>query len=177
MVDADDHPRHPKNWSKMHKEIKTYRDLKEFLAKLSDKELDQVVQVTEPSPLEMTVLCPALAIGTVKDFGFSKCRNAIHNTYNGKDIVILTDNNPFGEHGETAYEIILDGNKKGKDIFSNTKPIYGKNGKTPVSKQTAPKFSGKKRMSKELFYVLKNRLGVIRRQDGIEEMIKGNPPV
>jgi hypothetical protein len=146
-------------------DIETYRDLLTYLQGLSDKQLDQKVQVAEPSPLEIQPLIPVLAIGTVKQMGFYGCRSSIDNRYHGNEVVLLSDGSGFGEDGAVAYEMPSPKKRrKGAkrrpqsldDLFKG-KPIYGKDGKTPRAEQIAPEFRDKPLKTIEDFREIRKR--------------------
>jgi hypothetical protein len=70
-----------------------------------------------------------VAVGTVKQFDFEKCRSSIDNKYNQDEIVILTDKNPFSKEGVTFRKLEED---------KSLTPIYGK-GKTKKEEQEKSK--------------------------------------
>lgn len=118
------------------KELETYRDLLSYLQNASSEYLDQPIQVANPGPNcdEPIELMPGIAIGTVDQMGFFRCRSMVDNKYHAEELVILIDGNPFAKDGAVAYE--WKSNDDTGDI--DDVPIYGKEGPTDIKDQTAP---------------------------------------
>lgn len=119
------------------KELATYKDLLDVLQGLTEEQLTQPIQVVQsPASDEWPAeLMPGIAIGTVNDFGFYRCRSAIDNKYHAADLVLLIDANPFAQNGAIGYSLSeCDGDYDNLENY----PIWGKDGPTDISDQTAP---------------------------------------
>jgi len=111
-------------------EVRTWEDLGAKIATMSPGQRRQPIQCVQPTPNEDEVqeMMQGIAIATVEEFGFYKCRSTHDNKYNAGDVVLLMDGNPFSADGAVAYEW-------GDEIDT---PIYGKGGPTAVELQSSP---------------------------------------
>lgn len=112
-------------------DVTTWEDLEAKIAEMTDEQRKQPIQCVNPTPNEDDVqeMVQGIAIGTVEEMGFYKCRSTHSNKYEPKDVVLLLDYNPFAEDGAVAYDW-TDG--------EDDTPIYGKDGKTDVAEQSSP---------------------------------------
>jgi hypothetical protein len=111
-------------------EVRTWNDLAAKVQAMSPEQRQQPIQCVQPTPSEGDVqeMLQGIAIATVAEFGFYRCRSTHDNKYNASDVVLLMDYNPFAKDGAVAYEL-SDGAQK---------PIYGKDGPTPREAQYSP---------------------------------------
>lgn len=112
-------------------EIETWADLAAKIESMSDEQKTQPIQCVKPTAIEDDVqeMLPGIALGTVEELGFYKCRSTHSNEYEALDVVLLLDGNRFSETGAELYELGDD------DEFH---PIYGADGPTNPSKQKSP---------------------------------------
>lgn len=113
------------------KQVETWGELATAISELTEEQRGQPIQCLNPTPDEndVQVMESGIALGTVKDFEFYRCRSTHNNRYCPGDVVLLIDDNPHNEHGVVAWDIT-----SGPDDVA----IYGKSGKTEVEDQTAP---------------------------------------
>ncbi len=111
-------------------EVRTWEDLGAKIAAMTPEQRKQPIQCVKPTPIQDQVqeMLPGIAIATVEQFGFYKCRSTHDNKYNANDVVLLIDSNPFAEDGAVAYEW-------SEDMDT---PIYGKAGPTAKDSQCSP---------------------------------------
>jgi hypothetical protein len=106
-------------------DIDTYRDLRDYLNRLTDAQLDQPVQILPHQsdcdrPHE---LWPGFAIGTVGHFCASDpddpptcwTRSTFDNDHHPESVVILVDGNFFNEDGSIGEDLIT-----GERVFPGT---------------------------------------------------------
>ncbi len=112
----------------------TYEDLLIALNKLTPEQLKQPVQAVLPTPVEDEVqtCLTGIALDTVGNFEFYRCRSIHNNKYCKDDLIILLDTNPYGKDGARYYAW---NDEDSEEEFS---PIYGKEGKTRIEDQTCP---------------------------------------
>jgi hypothetical protein len=110
--------------------VRTWEDLLAKIATMSPEQRKQPIQCVQPTPNKDDVqeMLAGIAIATVEEFGFYKCRSTHDNKYNAGDFVLLMDASPFSADGAVAYEL-------GDEIDT---PIYGKDGPTAVESQLSP---------------------------------------
>ncbi len=101
----------------------TYKDLLEYLNKLTPEQLNQQVQsvLCTPDDEDVQELTLVLGIDTVASWEIEACRSSVDNKYHGEELVLLLASNPFREDGAIAIEWNIDG----PDV-----PIYGVEGPT-----------------------------------------------
>lgn len=102
----------------------TYRVLQQQLAKMTDAQLDQEVQVMPNNPTpEPTRLLPVYGIDTVENYCHvdgevaTETRSAVDFQHHPEQFVLLADYSPFSKEGDSYYEMEeggLRGNKTGK---------------------------------------------------------------
>ena len=112
-------------------DVTTWEDLAAKIAEMTDEQRNQPIQCVNPTPNEDDVqeMLPGIAIATVDEMGFCRCRSTHSNKYEPGDVVLLMDHNPFAEDGAVAYDW-TDG--------EDDTPIYGEGGKTDVAEQSSP---------------------------------------
>ena len=109
----------------------TYRELKNALAKLDEKQLEQNVQLLPPSHLhegETMELWPVIELMTVEDcftipntgeYDGTVTRSADDNAHHPEQLVFITDINSFDEEGNSSWTLTEEGfvgNKTGKVV-------------------------------------------------------------
>lgn len=106
----------------------TYKDLLDYLKKLTPAQLNQQVQTVlcTPDDDEVQELTLAIGIDTIANWEIESCRSSVDNKYHEEEIVLLLTHNPFREDGAIAIEWNIDG----PDV-----PIYGVEGPTNPNDQ------------------------------------------
>lgn len=166
------------------KDIRTYKDLLEYLSALDKKQLEQPVQIADQGPMlsEPIPMKCGIAIGTMDEMEFYAARSVTDNRFHPEEICILVDGSGFGEDGYTAISFPAGSPKKRKAKKGETpkekmdswldggEKIYGPGGPTLKESQLNPKFQNDND-DDEIFEsaaqieILKNRMKSIKRHD------------
>lgn len=121
------------NTSQQIEELETLGDLLRALTNLSAEQLKQPIQCLLSTSNEDDVqeMITGIALGTVAQFEFYKCRSTHNNKYCPDDVILLLDHNPFAEDGAIAY------NWSSESVNLCDNPIYGIEGKTnPIDQKS-----------------------------------------
>lgn len=89
--------------------IKTWRDVRNALAKLTPAQLRQPVQIARLHPMDqfVHVLLPGFVLGTVDDLGIRYARSVVDNRRHGEHVILYVDYPPFGEDGNIGTVVTL----------------------------------------------------------------------
>ena len=111
-------------------EITTWEDLEAKIASMTTEQKRQPVQCLKPTANEGDVqeMLQGIAIATVEELGFYKCRSTHDNKYHADDAVLLLDANPYDPDGAIGYDWGCE----------NESPIYGDGGQTSIECQCSP---------------------------------------
>lgn len=83
----------------------TWDDLLVEIARLTPEQRKQPVQVVLPTYDDDVQTCQqGIALDTVANYEFGKCRSVHNNRYCPDDVVLLLDGNPFHADGSYAHE-------------------------------------------------------------------------
>ena len=97
----------------------TYRELKEFVASLTEEQLDQEVQILPNNPTpDPTLLEPVIGIDTIEHYEAEDTRSAVDFQHHPEQVVLLSDYCPFDKEGNSYFVMeedgMMRGNKTGK---------------------------------------------------------------
>jgi hypothetical protein len=122
-------------------EICSWADLANKIMAMPEDQKGMPAQIVVHGPNDDVAEClPVVAFGDVDSMGFYGCRSIVDNRYHGDEFVILTDHsNGFGKDGAVAYELGDFNGDEDQGFFDDSKPIYGKHGKTLPEEQLNPK--------------------------------------
>ena len=111
-------------------QVKTWADLLAAIFKMSPDQQQQPIQCVRSEP-DDAIVCeclPGIAVGTVSEMGFYKCRSVVDNKYRGNDVVLLLDGNPYSPDGAMMHRW------NGEDW----EPCYDEGGPTDPLDQMSP---------------------------------------